>query len=80
MRYENAKAIVRKHLNYVSGALMSAEDDLNRPAEYRTEHLLNLLYLLERNISDELYQLQREEELKQIEKLDKMAADMEGEE
>lgn len=80
MRYENAKAIVRKHLNYVSGALMSAEDDLNRPAEYRTEHILNLLYLLERNIGDELYQLQRQEELKEIEKLDKMAADMEGEE
>ena len=80
MRYENVKAIVRKHLNYVSGALMSAEDDLNRPAEYRTEHILNLLYLLERNISDELYQLQRQEELKEIEKLDKMAADMEGEE
>lgn len=80
MRYENAKAIVRKHLNYVSGALMSAEDDLNRPAEYRTEHILNLLYLLERNIGDELYQLQRQEELKEIEELDKMAADMEGEE
>lgn len=80
MRYENAKAIVRKHLNYVSGALMSAEDDLNRPAEYRTEHILNLLYILERNIGDELYQLQRQEELKEIEKLDKMAADMEGEE
>ena len=80
MRYENAKAIVRKHLNYVSGALMSAEDDLNRPAEYRTEHILNLLYLLERNIGDELYQLQRQEELKEIEERDKMAADMEGEE
>ena len=80
MRYENAKAIVRKHLNYVSGALMSAEDDLNRPAAYSTEHILNLLYILECHISDELYQLQRQEELKEIEKLDKMAADMEGEE
>lgn len=80
MRYEQARNIVWRHINYIAGAVQGAEEDLNRPAEHRTEHILILLELAKRHICDDLYNLERQEDLEEIAKLDKMAVDMEGEE
>lgn len=80
MNYDKAKAVVLRHIDLTSAAVMSAEDDLNRPAEYRTEHILTLIYIMKRNICDALYALEYHEERERLAERDKKVADMEGEE
>ena len=62
MKYTDVRQVVETHMNRIGRVVMDAEDSMDRPAEFSTEHILILMELTKRNICDDLFNLLRCEE------------------
>ena len=59
MKYEDVRSVVQMHMNLAVRAVIDAEVDLERPSEFRTEHILILMEMTKLNICDDLFKLVR---------------------
>lgn len=62
MKYTDVRSVVETHTNRLARVVMEAESDMDRPSEFRTEHILIMMELTKRNICDDLFNLLRCEE------------------
>ena len=62
MKYEDVRSVVQMHMNRAVRVVMDAEVDLDRPSEFRTEHILILMEMTKQNICDDLFNMLRCEE------------------